>query len=95
MIGDIAMSSTSDSHQESTVTVFSHPAYNDDTVENDICLLRLDTPVTYNNYVRPVCLGVSSSELEDYPADSCYVVGWGALDYGGNAFNISQYSVKY
>ena len=95
MIGDIAMSSTSNSHQESTVTVFSHLEYNKDTLENDICLLRLDRPVTYNNYVRPVCLGVSSSELE-YPADSCYVVGWGALDYGGNAFNIiTVYSVKY
>ena len=83
MLGDITMSSASSTHFESTVTDISHPDYNDDTINNDIMLLKLDTPVQYNDHIQPVCFGVSTEELEDYPAGRCYVIGWGAINYGG------------
>ena len=87
MLGDIAMSSVSSTHHESTVTVISHPNYDDNSIDNDICLLKLDTPVTYSNNIQPVCLGVTNQELQQYQAGSCYVVGWGAVNYGGERFS--------
>ena len=77
------MSTISDTHQEIGVTLYCHPNYDTETIDNDICLLKLDTPVIYNDNIQPVCLGVTDQEVEVYPEGSCYVMGWGALEYGG------------
>uniref|UniRef100_A0A3Q3BZ45 Serine protease 27-like n=1 Tax=Haplochromis burtoni TaxID=8153 RepID=A0A3Q3BZ45_HAPBU len=41
--------------------IIKHPNYNSGTNDNDICLLRLSSPVTFNNYISPVCLAASDS----------------------------------
>jgi len=58
---------------ESGVTFVKHENYNPDTVNFDIAVLRLPTPLTFNNYVQPICL--PSSPI---PAGTnCVVTGWG------------------
>ena len=43
---------------------------------NDIAVLKLSEPVTYDFYVSPVCMPSQQSTL---PAQ-CVVAGWGAID---------------
>jgi secreted trypsin-like serine protease len=38
-----------------------HQAYNDVTTDNDIMLLKLSSPLQFNEYASPVCLPDSSS----------------------------------
>uniref|UniRef100_A0A671LFT9 Peptidase S1 domain-containing protein n=1 Tax=Sinocyclocheilus anshuiensis TaxID=1608454 RepID=A0A671LFT9_9TELE len=61
------------SHQYSNI----HPNHSD----NDIALLRLSSAVTFNEYIRPVCLaGLNSS----FPSGtSSWVTGWGNIQSGG------------
>ena len=34
----------------------SHPQYNEDTINNDIALIKLRTPVQFSDRIKPVCL---------------------------------------
>ncbi len=38
-----------------------HPSYDSNTDNNDIALLWLSSTVTFNDYIRPVCLAAQSS----------------------------------
>ena len=55
-----------------------HEAYNPDTTENDIALLRLTEQVTFSENVQPVCKPDASV---DYTGRECVVSGWGSLNY--------------
>ncbi|XP_046906693.1 uncharacterized protein si:dkey-32n7.7 isoform X2 [Hypomesus transpacificus] len=57
-----------------------HPAYNSDTSNNDIALLRLSSPVGFTDYIRPVCLAATDSVFNS-GIDS-WVTGWGAIREG-------------
>ncbi|XP_072045228.1 neurotrypsin-like isoform X2 [Amphiura filiformis] len=81
--GDLQLSPQSSTHQESTVQVFRNPNYNSYTIDNDFTLLKLDTPLTINGHVRPICLAVSSNEESFYPDGTCKAVGWGHLEWEG------------
>ena len=52
-----------------------HPDYNSDTVQNDICLLTLNSPLEFNGNVSRIYLD------EDDPVvdTKCQVSGWGDL----------------
>uniref|UniRef100_A0A674J0I1 Peptidase S1 domain-containing protein n=2 Tax=Terrapene triunguis TaxID=2587831 RepID=A0A674J0I1_9SAUR len=50
-----------------------HPGYNCTDHDNDIMLLKLQTPATLNRYVQP--LGLASQCAE--PGEQCLVSGWG------------------
>ena len=66
--------------------IINHPEYDPaQQFLNDITLLRLATPVTFDNYVRPLCLATLVEETAMYR--DCQAAGWGALDYdtGGTA----------
>ncbi|XP_061761746.1 trypsin-1-like [Nerophis ophidion] len=57
-----------------------HENYNTDTNDNDIALLRLSAPVTFNNFIRPVCLAASGSDI---PAGTDFIItGWGTIGSG-------------
>lgn len=55
--------------------IISHKDYNQKTNENDIALLKLQSPLQFNECVRPV--GILNSELP--PLETCTVTGWGAI----------------
>ncbi|KAH0617247.1 hypothetical protein JD844_029121 [Phrynosoma platyrhinos] len=64
--------------------VILHHDYNPRTEANDVALIKLDSPVTFSDYVQPACLPrTSTSPRTRY--FTCYISGWGTT---------SQNSVK-
>ncbi|XP_031830880.2 uncharacterized protein LOC116426286 [Nomia melanderi] len=59
-----------------------HPEYIDNGFINDIAMLRLEKPVIFSDYVRPVCL----PETEPKSGTMCTVTGWGQLFEIGRIF---------
>ncbi|XP_045899484.1 prostasin-like [Micropterus dolomieu] len=64
-----------------TVTqVITHPNYDVPSHNNDIALLRLSSPVTFNDYITPVCLAADGSAFD--AGTTCWVTGWGSIRSG-------------
>ncbi|XP_008318850.1 serine protease 27-like [Cynoglossus semilaevis] len=63
-----------------------HESYNLLTNEHDICLVKLDSPVDFTNYIRPICLPTSNSTF--YTGTSTWVTGWGNTD--PDAYSLSD-----
>ncbi|KAK2832949.1 hypothetical protein Q5P01_016838 [Channa striata] len=64
-----------------TVTqIIRHPKYDSLTTDNDICLLKLSSPVTFTNYIQPVCLAASGSTF--FNGTDSWVTGWGNVGTG-------------
>ncbi|GLD57420.1 uncharacterized protein AKAME5_000964700 [Lates japonicus] len=57
-----------------------HPNYDSITNNNDIALLKLSSPVTFTDYIRPVCLAAGGSVFNN--GTDSWVTGWGAGDSG-------------
>lgn len=58
-----------------------HPQFQRHGFYNDIGIVRLAKPVSFSDYIQPVCLpsGRSSRGMVGTMAT---VVGWGAMNYG-------------
>ncbi|XP_077385821.1 trypsin-1-like [Festucalex cinctus] len=54
-----------------------HEDYNADTFNNDIALLRLDSPVEFTDYIQPVCLAAQGSTVAT--GTEVTVTGWGTI----------------
>uniref|UniRef100_A0A8C6UE93 Peptidase S1 domain-containing protein n=1 Tax=Neogobius melanostomus TaxID=47308 RepID=A0A8C6UE93_9GOBI len=66
-----------------------HPDYNTGgSFDHDIALLKMSSPVTFTNYIQPVCLADKTSTLNN--GLSMWVSGWGRLTEGGNISNTLQ-----
>ncbi|XP_067237782.1 trypsin-3-like [Chanodichthys erythropterus] len=64
-----------------TVTqVIPHPSYSTSTQNNDIALLQLSSPVTFTDYIRPVCLAAAGSAFGG--GTKSWITGWGKLNSG-------------
>uniref|UniRef100_A0A8C9W9U9 Chymotrypsinogen B, tandem duplicate 3 n=1 Tax=Scleropages formosus TaxID=113540 RepID=A0A8C9W9U9_SCLFO len=59
--------------------VFTHPEWDPSTINNDIALIKLASPVTLNRNSSPVCLAGSSDVYE--PGTRCVTTGWGLTRY--------------
>ncbi|KAK0149751.1 Transmembrane protease serine 9 [Merluccius polli] len=57
-----------------------HPEYDTFSGDNDICLLRLSSPVEFTNYIMPVCLAAQSSTI--HAGTVSWVTGWGTINSG-------------
>ncbi|KAL4007300.1 hypothetical protein ACER0C_001152 [Sarotherodon galilaeus] len=55
--------------------IICHPDYSHLTHKNDICLLKLSTPVNYTDYIRPICLAAENSTF--YAGTNTWVTGFG------------------
>jgi len=79
-----------DSDQENIQVkrIVMHPSYDSWTVENDICLLELETPATLGSKVGTISL---PSQNEEYDAGTeCTVTGWGTTSEGGSLASVLQ-----
>ncbi|XP_030649802.1 prostasin-like, partial [Chanos chanos] len=65
-----------------------HENYDQYTKDNDIALLRLSRPVTFTDYVRPVCLAASNSSIKT--GTNTWVTGWGAINQDGTTLPFPQ-----
>ncbi|KAM4628334.1 ST14 transmembrane serine protease matriptase a [Polymixia lowei] len=68
--------------------IISHPNYSDATFDNDIALMELDTPVSYSDYIRPICLPAAQHLFST--GSSVWITGWGATREGGYAATVLQ-----
>lgn len=56
--------------------IFLSPKYTE-WYPHDIALLKLSSPVIYNNFIQPICLLNSTYKFEN--RTDCWVTGWGAI----------------
>nr|XP_036870732.1 transmembrane protease serine 2 isoform X2 [Manis javanica]XP_036870734.1 transmembrane protease serine 2 isoform X2 [Manis javanica]XP_036870735.1 transmembrane protease serine 2 isoform X2 [Manis javanica]XP_036870736.1 transmembrane protease serine 2 isoform X2 [Manis javanica]XP_036870737.1 transmembrane protease serine 2 isoform X2 [Manis javanica] len=71
--------------------VISHPNYDSQTKNNDIALMKLQTPLTLSDEVGPVCLPNPGMTLE--PAQACWISGWGATHEKGKTSDMLNAAV--
>ncbi|XP_045899466.1 serine protease 33-like [Micropterus dolomieu] len=57
-----------------------HPNYNSTNFDNDICLLKLSSPVAFTSYIQPVCLAAPGSTY--YKGTLSWATGWGNVGTG-------------
>lgn len=57
-----------------------HPQYLNKNYDNDLALLRLNTPVVYSKYILPICLPTKDLQIIGKRG---YVTGWGRIYDGG------------
>ncbi|KAK7863849.1 hypothetical protein R5R35_003333 [Gryllus longicercus] len=67
--------------------VVRHRGFDSRTLYNDVAVLTLDSPVTFTQQVRPVCLP-SGNAL--YAGQTATVIGWGSLRESGRQPEILQ-----
>jgi len=59
--------------------VIVHRQYDAGTFENDIALLELESPVSYDMHIVPICM---PDDDDDFTGRMASVTGWGRLKYG-------------
>ena len=60
--------------QHKSITKHSHPDYDSATINNDVCLLKVNTPFELNDEVAPIALDKTGGWSD---GDSFTVTGWG------------------
>merc|ERR1712198_599194 len=60
--------------------IIQHEGYNAFTVANDVSVLQLSSPLTFNDFVQPIPL----AEAGHAASGDCIVSGWGTTSEGGN-----------
>ena len=57
--------------------------YDDMTKDNDFIILKLGSPLIFNEDIQPACLPLSKDYLGlDSTKDRCFTSGWGTLESG-------------
>ncbi len=83
-LGDSDLSSSYDDSHAIEIPVSSvhiHPLYKFPAAYYDVALMRLSTPVKFNDYVLPICLPTVESLFPDiYAGRSVKVTGWGLIE---------------
>ncbi|CAG0881037.1 unnamed protein product [Darwinula stevensoni] len=92
-LGDLDKSNPSDGDIINiSATPIVHPQYNAKTLDNDVALLHLNTPVNFTAHptIRPICL---SSSAKPVAGQDVVIAGWGHTSYGGPAPSVMREAV--
>uniref|UniRef100_A0A3Q3WFM1 Peptidase S1 domain-containing protein n=1 Tax=Mola mola TaxID=94237 RepID=A0A3Q3WFM1_MOLML len=74
-LGESAAAVTSESSIMIGVSmIISHRGYNTRTKENDVSLLKLQKPLVFNQFIRPIDIWMSPLS----PSRKCTITGWGS-----------------
>ncbi|KAM7398564.1 hypothetical protein PAMA_006458 [Pampus argenteus] len=79
--GDVSLYQMSYEYGKTVRTIISHEKYDRVTKSNDIALLKLKTPLTFTQTVKPVCLPNIAVDLS--AGQKAWITGWGALRSSG------------
>nr|CAD7415387.1 unnamed protein product [Timema poppensis] len=66
--------------------VIVHRHYDAATFANDLALLELESPVSFDTHIVPICM---PQDNEDFTGRMATVTGWGRLKYGESMFRAS------
>ncbi|XP_050420466.1 venom protease-like [Adelges cooleyi] len=62
--------------------IIAHELYNGERVVNDIALLKLESPVTFNAHVQPICLpSITKMKFKNFVKFSPTVIGYGSTNF--------------
>jgi len=88
VLGDYKPKQTSGKEQRrKAVQVIRHPGYNQNTMNWDLAMVKLSSPVSMSDCVGTVCLP-SGGDVS--PGTSCWITGWGTLKSGGSQPDVLQ-----
>ncbi|CAG9823853.1 unnamed protein product [Phaedon cochleariae] len=79
--------------------IIANENYDKSTLENDIALMKLSSPVRFNRYVRPICLPSEATAGRNFmegpsPGTICTTVGWGAtIEHGSDPDHMREVEV--
>ncbi len=79
---------TTRSQSRTVVSNTVHPSYNVDTYDYDIAVLKLNSPLTINTYVKTIRLAKGNESNLFLAGNDVTVSGWGTTSYGGSSPNI-------
>ncbi|XP_044160581.1 transmembrane protease serine 9-like [Bufo gargarizans] len=83
VLGEYQLDTTSPHQVESTVqSIIVNAQYNGAGSSGDISLIRLSSPVTYTEYILPVCVPAASMSFPG--GTNCWVTGWGNTGFDVN-----------
>ena len=90
ILGRDALNSTSPNEEIRIVyRLLRHPSHIPATGDNNIALVQLSSPVSFTDYIRPVCLAADGSVFEH--GSFCWATGWGDFKTDSkNLFLISK-----
>ncbi|XP_040273762.1 transmembrane protease serine 9 [Bufo bufo] len=66
---------------EKIFRIHKHPFYNVYTLDNDVALLELPSPLAFTNLIKPICLPDTSHSFVE--GTKCFITGWGSTKEGG------------
>ncbi|XP_029621358.1 transmembrane protease serine 9-like [Salmo trutta] len=80
-LGRLSQQGSNPNEVNRTVTqIIRHPNYTKSTSDNDMCLLKLSSTVTFTNFIMPVCLAAPGSSF--HAGATSWVTGWGSISSG-------------
>ncbi|XP_029435069.1 transmembrane protease serine 3 [Rhinatrema bivittatum] len=67
-----------------------HSKYTSSSMVNDIALMKLTAPVTFNGVIQPICLPNYGEDFSE--GKLCWITGWGATEEGGDSSQVMAYA---
>lgn len=66
------------SRDDGLLSVVIHEHYNWETIENDIALITLNRKVSFNQFVRPICLLLPTNfnSMNPFDGEPVFIAGW-------------------
>ncbi len=85
---NISLGSEATRQVRTAAAIITHPNYNPTNFDNDVALLRVNTPFTLNSAVQTIDL--AQSNAGDFAGATGWATGWGTTSEGGDTASILQ-----